>query len=91
MTQEETRLTKIVHDYSMITATLYRDLNDAKERISDLDEYNKKLKKHLTRSENARGNWRNLARQLKDDLSVQLGKEPCNERPIDSKDTAVGI
>lgn len=91
MTQEETRLTKICQDYSKITASLYRDLTEAKERIKDLDEYNKKLKKHLTRSENARGNWRNLARQLKDDLFAQTGREPCNERPIDSEDTTVGV
>jgi DNA repair ATPase RecN len=84
MTKEEERLTKICHDYSMIVSTLYRDLSDAKERINDLDEYSKKLKSHLVKSENAKGNWRNLARQLKDDLSVQLGRNLCDEQPIAS-------
>ena len=91
MTAEEKRLKRVCKDYAKIVATLYRDLNDARQQIGDLNDYNKKLRKSLTSSENARENWRTLAKGLQQDLSVQLGKEPADERPVNDKDTAVGI
>jgi len=91
MTKEEQRLKQVCVDYAKIVATLYRDLNDARQQIDDLNDYNKKLRKSLTSSENARQNWRNLAKGLQGDNCVQLGREPCDERPVDSKDTTVGV
>ena len=90
-TAEEKRLTRICDDYAKIVASLYRDFNDTKDRLDEAEAYNKKLRESLTKSENAKQNWRNLARQLQKDLFLQRGKEPADERPVNDKDTAVGI
>ena len=91
MTKEEERLTKICDDYAKIVASLYRDLNDTRDRLDEAEAYNKKIRGSLTNSENAKQNWRNLATQLQKDLFVQRGKEPCNERASDSENTNVGV
>ncbi len=90
MTQEEERLTKICRDYSMIVATLYRDLDSAKQQLKEAVKYNGTLKDALAKSENAKQNWRNLARGLQEDAYKQR-KDSCYERSVNSEDTNVGV
>ena len=90
MTQEEQRLSKICHDYSMIVATLYRDLESAKDQLKEAGKYHGTLKDALAKCENARQNWRNLARGLQEDAYKQR-KDSFHERPIASEDTNVGV
>lgn len=90
MTQEEERLTRICQDYSKIVATLYRDLDSAKQQLKDAVNYNGTLKDALAKSENAKQNWRNLASGLQEDAYKQR-KDSCYERSVNSEDTNVGV